>query len=587
MRSHKFLLLFLLLAVVFQPDRLHAAQPRRPNVILVMTDDMGWGDVRSHGNDRIDTPVLDRLAASGVRFERFFVSSVCAPTRASLLTGRHHLRTGVCWVTRGLETMRSEEATLAEVLKEAGYATGCFGKWHNGAHYPYHPNGQGFDEFFGFCGGHWTNYFDATLERNRQPAAARGYITDVLTDAALAFVDKHRDHPFFCYVPFNAPHGPFQVPDRYFTKYRQRGLDDRTACIYGMVENIDDNVARLLKKLEELKLADDTIVIFTTDNGPNSDRYNGGMKGRKGSVDEGGIRVPLFVRWPGRLKAGNTVTQIAAHYDLLPTLVELCGIDKPKTLPLDGVSLVPLLKGQAGDWPERLIFTHQSRGGQVQAAPASVRTQQWRLTNTGKGWQLYDMARDPEQKLDVARENPQVVAKLSAAYDAWFREVTKHGFPRLPIPVGREQAPLVELPAPECYLEGKLTFKGTSGWAHDWLTNWTSTGDRAWWEIDVARPGRYEVTLLYTCPKADVGSTIKVKAAGRTVEGVVRDAHDPSPLPSPDRVPRSEVYEKTWARLKVGALELPKGPTKLTVQALTKPGRQVGELKGVQIKWVE
>jgi len=176
-------------------------EERRPNVLLLMTDDQGWGDIHSHGNQKLDTPVLDKLAADSVQFDRFYVSPVCAPTRASLLTGRYHLRTGVSWVTRGLETMRSEEVTLAEALKQAGYATGCFGKWHNGAHYPYHPNGQGFDEFFGFCAGHWNNYFDTHLERNGKAVKTRGYITDVLTDAAIAFIEKHRQRPFFCYVP--------------------------------------------------------------------------------------------------------------------------------------------------------------------------------------------------------------------------------------------------------------------------------------------------------------------------------------------------------------------------------------------------
>ncbi|GAF95371.1 unnamed protein product, partial [marine sediment metagenome] len=213
------------------------SRPRasRPNVLLIMTDDQGWGDVRSHGNDKIDTPVQDALAAQAARFGRFYVSPVCAPTRASLLTGRYHLRTGTAWVTRGLETMRSEEVTLAEILKQAGYATGCFGKWHNGAHYPHHPNGQGFDEFLGFCAGHWNNYFDTRLEYNSETVTTGGFITDVLTDAAMAFIEKHKDHPFFCYLPYNAPHGPFQVPDRYFDKYKKRGLDDKTAAVYGMV----------------------------------------------------------------------------------------------------------------------------------------------------------------------------------------------------------------------------------------------------------------------------------------------------------------------------------------------------------------
>jgi arylsulfatase A-like enzyme len=553
-----------------------------PSILLILADDMGWGDVRAHGNDRIDTPVLDKLAADGVRFDRFFVSPVCAPTRASLLTGRHHLRTGACGVTRGLEAMRGEEVTLAKALRAAGYATGCFGKWHNGVHYPHHPNGQGFDEFLGFCAGHWNNYFDTTLEHNGKPAATKGYITDVLTDAAQGFIEKHRDRPFFCYVPYNAPHSPFQVPDRYFDKYKGRSLDNTTACIYGMVENIDDNIGRLLKKLDQLKLVDRTIVIFASDNGPNTERTNGGMKGRKGSVDEGGTRVPLFIRWPGRLKAGATVSRIAAHYDLFPTLVELCGLERPKTLPLDGVSLVPLLHGNAAHWPDRKIFTIQSRIGSPEATPGSVRTQDWRATNLGKSWQLYDMRADPGQKWDVAGEHPQVVKELAKAYDAWFQEAGQ-GIVQLPIPVGYPEAPLVELPAPECALKGTVKYKD-GGWANDWLTNWTSTDDRIEWQIDVVREGRYDVRLLYCCPEKDIGAKLRVRVGGRQVDGTLRQAHDPAPLPSPDRVPRKEVYEKRWATLQLGQVKLAKGAARVTVQALTIPGRQVAELKAVQLQ---
>ncbi len=565
---------------------LHAAE-RKPNVLLVITDDQGWGDIRSHGNDKLDTPVLDKLAADGTRFDRFFVSPVCAPTRASLLTGRYHPRTGVHGVTRGWETMRSEEVTLAEVLKEAGYATGIFGKWHNGAHYPYHPNGQGFDEFLGFCAGHWNNYFDTTLEHNRQPVKTKGYISDVLTDAALGFIDKHRERPFLCYLAYNAPHSPFQVPDRYFQKYKDRGLDNPTACVYGMVENIDDNLGRLFKKLDDLKLTNDTIVIFLTDNGPNGNRFNGGMLGRKGSIHEGGIRVPLFLRWPGHLKSGLTASQIAAHIDLLPTILELCQVPAPKARPIDGVSLAPLLQGKTEGWPDRMLFMHQARQGQVEPAPGSVRTQQWRLANTGKGWELYDMLADPGQKKNVAGEHPEVVAKLRKAYEDWFKDVTQAGFERPPIPVGHDQAKLVELPAPECYLKGAVKYKGGPGYAHDWVTNWQSTDDVISWKIDVVKAAKYEVTLLYTCPKENLGAKVRVEVGSQSVEAVVERAHDPQPLPSPDRVPRGEVYEKEWAPLSLGALGLPKGRTRLSVQALTVPGKAVVDLKAVRLTRVE
>ena len=573
-------------AVQAMPRELAAGESSesKPNIILCITDDQGWGDIRSHGNDRIDTPVMDRLAASGARFDRFYVSPVCAPTRASLLTGRYHERTGVNGVTRGRETMQSEEITIAEILKAAGYATGCFGKWHNGAHYPYHPNGQGFDEFLGFCAGHWNNYFDTSLERNGRPVKTKGYISNVLTDAAIAFIEKNTERPFFCYLPYNAPHSPWQVPDKYFDKYKARGLDDTTACAYGMCENLDDNLGRLLEKLDDLKLTNNTIVLFLTDNGPNTNRYNGGMKGRKSSAHEGGIRVPLFVRWPGHVKPGTEIEQIAAHIDLLPTLVELCGVPMPKTLPLDGVSLVPLLKGEAADWPDRMIFTHWGRRG-------SVRTQRWRAVRERKQWELYDMIADPGQEEDVAEQQEKVVKKLSAAYEAWFDNVTRAGFDPIPIPIGYPQRPEVVLPGHEAFLHppGRvgISYVGRSGWANDWVTNWTSTDAYPYWEVDVVRGGRYEITLMYVCPEEDVGAKVCVEVGGKRVEGVIQKPHDPDPIPSPDRVPRGEVYEKVWAPLTLGEVTLRKGRTRLYVRALTKPGKAVVDLKSVRVRSVD
>lgn len=557
---------------------------RRPNVVLIITDDQGWGDLHIHGNPQIDTPVLDKLSTESVRFERFFVSPVCAPTRASLLTGRDHLRTGTVWVTHRLETMRSNEVTLAEVLKQAGYATGCFGKWHNGAYYPHHPNAKGFDEFLGFCAGHWNNYFDTTLERNSKPIKTAGYITDVLTDAALEFINQYKNHPFFCYVPYNAPHGPFQVPDRYFEKYKQRGLNDKDACVYGMVENLDENIGRILQRLDQLNLTQDTIMIFLTDNGPNGQRFNGGMRGVKGSVHEGGIRVHCFIRWPGHLTAGLNIPQIAAHIDLLPTIVELCDLPPPETLPLDGVSLVPLLTSQFSEWPERMLFTHHSRRGQVELGPASVRTQRYRLVTDGTHWELYDLEIDPAETQNIASQQPEITRKLRAAYETWFEEVIQNGFEPAPIPVGYPQANPVELLAPDAHLNGNLAFKGKTGWANDWITNWTNTTDFVTWDIEVIKAGSYEISLLYTCPESSVGSRVRIEMADASSEAVITEPHDPSPIPSPDRVPRGEVYEKVWKSLSMGTLSLKPGKTHLKLRALSIPGPTAMELKGVRVK---
>jgi len=563
------------LAVPWWAPRADAAPERRPNIVMVLTDDQGWGDVRSHGNPKIDTPSMDRLATQGARFGRFFVNPLCAPTRAAVLTGRYHRRTGCHGVSAGAETMRADEVTLAEILKAAGYATACFGKWHNGAHYPHHPNGQGFSEYLGICCGHWNNYFDTTMDRNGRPAKTKGYVNDVLTDAALAFIEKHKDAPFLVYLPYNTPHSPMQVPDRFFDKYKRRGLDDRLACIYAMCESLDECLGRILAKLDALKLADDTIVIFFTDNGPNGARYNGGMRGTKGSVHEGGCRVPCFIRWPGHIPAGHAIEPIAAHIDLLPTLVELTGVPMLETKPLDGVSLVPLLTGTPAQWPDRMIFVVQGNRG-------AVRTQRFRLTVERRRVQLFDMAADPGQKTDVAKQHPDTARKLKAAYDSWLKEM-RGGTAKLPIPVGHAEMPVVEIPTPEGTWTGGLKFGGRFA-NNNWLTHWTSLDAAVSWDIDVVHAGSYAFSLVYICPKADVGSTVRVEAVGKGVECVLDKAHEPNFVPSPDRVERKEVYERRWAALDVGTLALPKGRTRLTVRAVKKAGNAVMDLKAIRVK---
>ena len=313
------------------------ASDQRPNVVVILADDQGWGDLSVNGNSNLATPHIDSLAKMGVVFERFFVCPVCSPTRAEFLTGRYHPRGGVYAVSTGGERLNPDEKTIADTFKAAGYATGAFGKWHNGSQWPYHPNARGFDEYYGFTSGHWGTYFDPPLEHNGQLVRGRGYITDDMTDHALAFIQQHKDRPFFCYVPFNTPHSPMQVPDRFYERLANGDLEMRgrkpaaedigfTRAALAMCENIDWNVGRLLRRLDELKLADNTIVLYFSDNGPNSPRWNGGMKGIKGSTDEGGVRAPLLIRWPGHIPAGIRIPQIAGAIDLLPTLADLAGV---------------------------------------------------------------------------------------------------------------------------------------------------------------------------------------------------------------------------------------------------------------------
>ncbi|MFZ5829527.1 MAG: sulfatase-like hydrolase/transferase, partial [Planctomycetota bacterium] len=299
-----------------------AAAAPRPNVVIFLADDQGWGDLSTNGNQTLSTPNIDSLARDGAKFDRFFVCPVCSPTRAEFLTGRYHPRGGVYSTSTGGERLDLDERTVAEAFQKAGYATGAFGKWHNGSQWPYHPNARGFDEYYGFTSGHWGEYFDPPLDHNGQPVRGKGFIIDDLTDHAMAFVEENKDRPFFCYLPYNTPHSPFAVPDEYWQRFKDKPVAqpasdggkeeiDVTRCTLAMGENIDWNVGRMLKKLDELGLAKNTIVIYFSDNGPNSWRYNGGMKGRKGSTDEGGVRSPFLIRWPAGIQPGLEVKEIA------------------------------------------------------------------------------------------------------------------------------------------------------------------------------------------------------------------------------------------------------------------------------------
>lgn len=558
------------------------AAPTQPNVLLIISDDQGYGDLSLHGNPHLRTPNLDRLATNGIQFERFFVSSVCAPTRASLLTGRYSLRTGVRGVTRGEETMRSEEVTVAEALRAGGYRNGYFGKWHNGEHFPHTPQGQGFDEQFGFNLGHWNNYFDTTLKRNGRPVKTQGFITDVLTDEAVRFIEANRSRPFFCYVSYNVPHSPFQCPDRYFDRHKRAGLSDYLASVYGMVENMDDNIGRLLAKLDELKLRENTIVVFLTDNGANGQRFNAGMRGTKNNLHEGGTRVPFFISWPARWKVPRQVPEIAAHLDMFPTLVELCGVPTPQTLPQDGRSLVPLIDRKTNGWPDRVFF-HQWQAGPRAERIGSVRTQRFRAVNDGAGWELFDLQRDPGETRDVSAEFAGEKRRLVTEYEQWWAAIKVD--PRsqwLKIPVGHPEENPVELPVPQAQFGEPLRFSGKHA-NNAWVTNWVSTDGKVVWKLDVARAGAYSVTLSYLCREADAGARIRIVAGDSAIEATTR-ATPIRIVPSPDRVPREEVHEMEWHELPVGRVTLARGDALLSVDALTKPGAEVMQLKSVILK---
>ncbi len=568
-----------------------SAADQPPNVLIVITDDQGWGDLSLHGNANIRTPRIDALAEAGARFDRFYVSPVCAPTRASLLTGRYHPRTGVTGVSRGQERMNLDEVTFADLFKAAGYATGGFGKWHNGSQYPYHPNGRGFDEYYGFTCGHWANYFDTLVDHNGQEVRGEGYLTDEFTQRAMDFIDAHKDEPFLCYVAYNTPHTPFQVPDEYFDRVKARGLTmfnrDKqleseldTISALAMCENIDWNVGRVLDKLEADNLTDNTIVIYLSDNGPNTWRWNDGMKGKKGSVDEGGIRSPFFVRWPGHISPGTTIDRIAAHIDVLPTLVDLTGIDVSQSekapKPLDGVSLKPLLTGQDTDWPDRMLFsTFRGR--------SSVRTQKY----WADARSLYDMQKDPGQANNLAKDEREIHRKLASALKTWeadWPDAAPRGADQRPYPVGAGPAPPTMLPVQDGQFHGKGLHYSAPPPNASWMDGWTSVEDYPYWKIDVIEPGKYEAILKYTCGEDAVGTELQLSCGGSVVRGKITEAYDPPLIDSPDRVERKESYEKPFKRMTLGKIDLPKGRSTLKLQALSRPGREVLDLRAIELR---
>lgn len=484
-----------------------------PNVLLVITDDQGYGDLGVHGNPQIRTPNLDAFAKQSVHLKNFYVSPVCAPTRASLLTGQYHYRTGVTDTYLGRALMRPDVKTLPEYLAAAGYRTGLFGKWHLGDNYPLRPEDRGFQQTLWSRGGGlaqpsdhpdtvWkTAYFDPILTKNGKEVKTKGYCTDVFTDAALEFMQQKSEKPWFAYVAYNAPHGPLQVPEKLVEPFRKLDLTaggfpkigqpwagakvdtEATAKLYAMIQNIDENFARLLKATD-----DNTLVIFLTDNGPDSARFNAGLRNRKGTVYEGGIRVPCYARWPATFKGGREIATQLAHIDITPTVLEAAGKERPAEM--DGRSIFAQIKGETLRAREtRTTFFQWHRGDVPEKFRAfAARGPRYKLVQSQGSWdnakwkpkyELFDIMKDPYEEHDLAAEKPEEIAKLKQEYEKWFDDVTKKGFEPPRVIVGSEKENPVRL--------SRQDWRGPkAGWA---------AGDEGHWEIAFAKAGQYKVTL--------------------------------------------------------------------------------------------
>ena len=555
----------------------------RPNIVVFLSDDQGWGDLSHSGNKDLKTSNIDSLARDGVSFDRFFVCPVCSPTRAEFLTGRYHPRSNVYSTSAGGERMDLDEMTIADLFQKSGYATGAFGKWHNGMQFPYHPNGRGFDEFYGFCSGHWGNYFSPMLERNGEIVEGKGFCIDDFTTQAMEFMEKSKakSQPFFTYLPYNTPHSPMQVPDEYWEKFAHKNLkmkagDRHLRSALAMCENLDYNVGRVLAKLDQLKVAKNTIIVWFHDNGPNGKRWNGGMKGRKGSVEEGGCRSPLFIKWPGGIKKGRQIEKIASVRDLLPTLCELAGIKALPPSPLDGKSLVALIKNSEAEWEDR-IFVNQWKN------KFGVRSQNYRLGEKGE---LFDMTSDPEQLKPI--KNEKVSRKLRKALGKYKTEVLPGyggGKDERGFVIAHPGSKLTQLPARDAVATGGL--KRSNRFPNDsYFESWNSIDDRITWKAEAGESGAFEVEIFYATKSG--GAKYRLSFKGRELDFVIPNAHDVPKLGAgEDRSPRNESYTKDWARLKVGRIELTKGEGELVLEALKIPGNEAMEFRLLTLRRIE
>ena len=438
----------------------YAQKKNQPNVILIMTDDQGYGDLGFTGNPHVQTPVIDKFAAESVRFNNFYVSPVCAPTRSSLLTGRYSLRTGIRDTYNGGAIMAANEETISEMLKQAGYKTASFGKWHLGDNYPSRPMDQGFDESVIHLSGGMgqvgdittyfksdSSYYDPVLWHNGKKEAYKGYCSDIFTGEAINFIEENHKEPFFCYLAFNAPHTPLQVPDKYYQIYKdidpESGFenDDRPFAkmtekdkedarkVYAMVTNIDDNIGKLLQKLDELNITNNTLVIFMTDNGPQQTRYIAGMRGKKGSVYNGGVRVPFYIRYPELFKGKKDIETTAAHIDILPTLSQICNAEMPEERIIDGKNLLPLIKGEEVDWGDRELFFYWTRRYPELYNNMALQNANYKLvgnTNynaTFEDFELFDLKKDPYEQSNIVSDNKEIAKDLKKKLDRTYTEL--------------------------------------------------------------------------------------------------------------------------------------------------------------------
>ena len=543
-----------------------------PNILIILTDDQGWGDLSINGNTNLKTPNIDNIALNGASFERFYVSPVCSPTRAELLSGKFFVRSGVNGVTRGYERMNTDVKLISDFFKGKKYKTGAFGKWHNGSQPPYHPNNRGFDEFYGFTSGHWGNYFDPILEKNGKIIKTEGYINDVITNEAISFIKKS-NKPFLSFISYNTPHSPMQVPDKYFDgkdillrgRYSKRENIEKTKAAMGMIENIDENIGNVVRSLKEQGVYENTIIIFFSDNGPNGNRWNNDLKDRKGSTNEGGVRVPFFIQWPKNIKKGIKIKQISSVLDVFPTLLELTGNESLNDL--DGMSLKRFLDSPSLLDDERTIFSYWNNR-------ISARNNNYILDHENN---LYDLIKDFSQYKPIEKDNNPHYQKLLNDKKEWLTKVVnpnKEKLTRRPFTINYNTAEYTHLPARDAEINGDL--KRSSIHANcSFIENWKNTKDYIFWEIDVLEDGINNIELYYTLEKESIGTEIALEFENQIIKKTIDEFHDPSLVGfEEDKIKRIESYTKDFKKIKIGTMSFKKGLSKLKLRTTKKVGKK-------------
>ncbi|ODA29405.1 sulfatase-like hydrolase/transferase [Planctopirus hydrillae] len=587
------------------------ARPQRPNIMVLLADDAGWGDYSSSGNPYVKTPHIDSIAQQGVSLSNFYVCPVCSPTRAEFLTGRYALRTGVRGVSLGEERLNLDEQTIAEHFRKAGYRTGIFGKWHNGSQGPYHPLARGFDVQLGYTAGHWSEYIDAPLESQGQPVTSNGYIVDTCMQAAIDFISSSQP-PFFCYVPLTTPHSPWCVPQTYWNRWKDRDVGvhgkeaDAVRCVYAMIEQQDDAVGRLLAHLDSLRLSSNTIVLYFSDNGPNTVRWNGEMRGRKGTVDEGGVRSVGYLRWPGHIPPGSTQSGLMGAIDLLPTLAGLANIPLDSAKPIDGIDISTALLKNIPVERQQPLLSHW-------AGKFSLRSPTHRLDFQGR---LYDMQHDRSQNFDLSTTHPEIASVMrqqlarlqtelsqppatsqqSAQLDTadilkspWLLPVHKEFLAHPPqdsrlYPVGYVSLPYTWLPARDGQPLGKIQ-RSSNAPNSSYFTNWNDDQSAVIWPVEVLTSGTYRIELESTSPATAIGSELEISFQDSKLSVPISEAHDPPTDTRQDTIPRpkAETLSKPFRRWQAGSIQLPSGPGLLTIRATQLKGSSIIDLKSINL----